>query len=133
MTVQHKQVVMDAQSIVAELGAALSRQANQTNCPEQSPAEIVCEFDPGEQHPEWSLALAVIDRSAAHYHNRMTEVYQVIKGILTLYVDSEEFTLYEGQQFTVTPGRIHWATGDATWVEVYCTPSYTSEDHILST
>jgi quercetin dioxygenase-like cupin family protein len=123
---------MDAKSVVAELEQLYPGKLIK-QLPEQAPAEIICEFDPGAQHPEWSLAVAVIDRSAAHYHNRMTEVYQVIKGTLTLYVDSDEFTLYEGQQFTVTPGRIHWATGDATWVEVYCTPAYTSEDHILST
>ncbi|HEY9790853.1 MAG TPA: cupin domain-containing protein [Candidatus Obscuribacterales bacterium] len=99
--------------------------------PEDNPSEIVCEFDTKDQHPEWSLAVAVIDRSAPHHHRVMTEIYHVIKGTLTLHVDHEEFVMYEGQQYTITPGQTHWATGDETWVEVHCSPGYTPDDHIL--
>jgi mannose-6-phosphate isomerase-like protein (cupin superfamily) len=122
---------MDAQAIIKELeetypGKRIKR------IPEDNPSEIVCEFDPRVDHPEFSLAVAIIDKSAPHYHKKMTEIYRVIRGELKLYVDDEEFVMYEGQQYMITPGRVHWAEGDAAWVEVYCNPGYDPEDHILA-
>lgn len=121
---------MDAKTIIKELEETYPNKLIK-QLPENTPTEIVCEFDPLTEHPEYSLAIAVIDRSAPHYHKRMTEIYHVIKGELKLHVDDEEFVMYEGQQYTITPGRIHWAEGHATWVEVYCSPGYQESDHIL--
>lgn len=122
---------MDSLAIVAELEQLYPGKLIK-QLPQENPSEIVCEFDPRETHPEWSLAVNIIDRSVPHYHRLMTEIYHVVKGTLTLHVDDQEFEMYEGQEFTVTPGLVHWATGDATWVEVYCSPGYTQDDHILA-
>ena len=53
--------------------------------PEDNPAEIICEIDPTLNHPEKSTALAIVGRSKPHYHKKSTEVYETIKGVLTIY------------------------------------------------
>lgn len=122
--------LMDAKTIVDELTQLYPGKLIK-QLPPDNPSEIVCEFDPKEAHPDFSVAVAIIDRSAPHFHKFTTEIYNVVRGTLVLHVDNEEYTMYEGQEFRVTPGRVHWATGDATWVEVYCSPGYTPDDHHL--
>jgi quercetin dioxygenase-like cupin family protein len=123
---------MDAQTVIKELEEKYP--GKRIVClPESSPSEIICEFDPPEDHPEWSMALAVIDKSQPHFHRKMTEVYSVVRGELKLFVGNEEYTMYEGQSWTILPGQVHWAEGDATWVEVYASPAWCQEDHILAT
>lgn len=100
--------------------------------PEVNPTEIICEFDPKASHPEWSLAIAVIDRSEPHFHKRMTEIYRVVKGELVLHVGKDEFVVYEGQEWCIVPGKVHWAEGNETWVEVYCSPGYDPSDHHMA-
>ena len=122
---------MNATEIIAELeslypGRLIKR------LPENDPLEVICEFDPTDSHPDWSRAVAVIDRSAPHFHQRIVVLYHVVKGELLLHVDNDQHKLYEGQQFTITPGQIHWAEGDGTWVEIYCTPGYSPDDHFLA-
>lgn len=122
---------MNADAIIKELrdsypGKLIKR------LPEDSPSEIICEFDPPGDHPEWSLAVAIIDRSAPHYHRKMTEIYRVLKGELKLHVGEEEYVMYEGQEYVITPNQVHWAEGDSTWIEVYCSPGYDPSDHYLS-
>lgn len=121
---------MNAAEIIAELTASYPG-ARIKQLPEGNPTEIVCEFDPRDEHPEWSLAIAIIDKSAPHFHKRIVETYRVIRGELKLHYGNEEYTMYEGQQWQIEPGAIHWAEGDACWVEVYCSPGYTAEDHHL--
>jgi len=121
---------MDAQKVIAELEREYPG-SNVKQLPEDCPKEIVCEFDPGTEHPDWSLAIAVIDKSEPHFHNRTTEIYRIIKGELKLHVNGEEHVMYEGQEYTVIPGKTHWAEGNETWVEVYCSPAYTHLDHHL--
>jgi mannose-6-phosphate isomerase-like protein (cupin superfamily) len=121
---------MNAAEIIAEL-KELHPGARIKQLPEENPTEIVCEFDPRDGHSEWSLAVAIIDKSAPHFHKRIVETYTVIRGELKLHVGNEEHTMYEGQSYHITPPMIHWAEGDACWVEVYCAPGYTSEDHHL--
>ena len=50
------------------------------------PKEIICEFDPRDDHPDFSFAMAVIDRSEPHLHKRTTEIYRIVKGELKLHV-----------------------------------------------
>ena len=121
---------MDAQSVIKELQAEYP--GKPIKClPEESPSEIICEFEPPEEHPDWSRAMAVIDKSKPHFHRVMTEVYSVIRGELKLYVNNEEYVMYEGQSWQILPGQVHWAEGNATWVEVYASPAWTSDDHVL--
>jgi mannose-6-phosphate isomerase-like protein (cupin superfamily) len=121
---------MDAKAIVTELEKTYPGKLIK-QLPADNPTEIVCEFDPRDQHPDFSIAVAIIDRSAPHFHNHTTEIYHILKGTLTMHVDGEEFQMFEGQEYTVQPGKIHWASGDAVWVEVYCNPGYSPDDHHL--
>jgi len=121
---------MDAKAIISELQAEYP--GKPIKClPESEPKEIICEFDSRDDHPDFSYAMAVIDQSKPHVHRRTTEIYRVVKGELKLHVGEEEYVIYEGQAWTILPGQVHWAEGDATWVEVYCSPGYDPADHIL--
>ena len=122
---------MNAESVIAELSSLYPGKPLKL-LPEANPTEIVCEFDPPDDHPDWSLAVAVIDRSQPHFHNKTTETYHVLRGELMLHVGDEELMMFEGQHYTITAGRVHWATGNETWVEIYCTPGYSADDHHLA-
>jgi len=98
---------------------------------EKKPTEILCEIDPLADHPEFSLAVSVIDQSIPHLHRKTTERYKVIKGTLRLFINDQEFTLNEGDEMTINLGEIHWAKGNETWIECYSEPGWTIEDHIL--
>jgi mannose-6-phosphate isomerase-like protein (cupin superfamily) len=74
--------------------------------------EILCEVEPSSKHPEWSLAIAVIDSSTPHLHREIVEEYKVIKGKLTLFVAGEEIKLTEGNSYTISLIEyiMHWET-----------------------
>lgn len=121
---------MNVERVVAELQETYP-QANILLLPKTQPREIVCEIDPGANHPQYSLAVAVIDKSEPHYHRNTVEIYRILKGQLKLYVNNEEHLMFEGQEYTVVPGTVHWAEGDETWVEVYTNPAWSPDDHHL--
>jgi len=98
---------------------------------EENPTEILCEVEPASEHPDYSLAISVIDKSVPHVHKKLTEVYKVIKGKLELHVDSDVIKLAEGEVYTIKPGQIHWAKGNETWIECNSKPGWTAEDHVL--
>jgi hypothetical protein len=75
--------------------------------------------------------VVVIDESVAHHHVRAKECYLVDEGELSLFVEGIEHVLHEGEEFTVMPGQVHWARGNATRVFVDSYPGWTQEDHIL--
>lgn len=99
--------------------------------PEGNPTEILCEVDPPEDHPNYSIAISVIDRSAPHYHHHMTEVYEVLTGKLSVFINGVEHQLGEGDQLTIPPGTTHYAIGNETWIKCTAKPGWTLEDHIL--
>lgn len=96
-----------------------------------SEGEIVCEIEPTSEHPGYSIAIAVIDKSENHYHLETTEEYNVIKGRAKLYIDGEEFILEEGDKFTIEPGQKHYVIGQETWVECKSTPGWRKDDYII--
>lgn len=98
---------------------------------EDNPTEILCEVDPSVNHPEYSLAVAVINKSLPHVHKKSKETYKVTKGRLILFIDAKSHELHEGEELVIEPGQIHWAEGDETWIECYSEPGWTFEDHIL--
>ncbi len=98
---------------------------------EENTTEILCEIDPSTNHPEYSLAIAVIDKSAPHTHEKSKETYKVTKGKLALYIDSKKHELSEDEELVINPGQTHWAEGNETWIECYSEPGWTFEDHIL--
>lgn len=96
-----------------------------------NPTEILCEVEPGLDHPEYSLAIAVIDKSKPHYHKHLTEEYRVIKGKLTLHIEGKTVILKPGNRYKILPNQTHWAEGNETWIECHSIPGWTVEDHIL--
>lgn len=96
-----------------------------------NPTEIIVELEPASEHPERSLALAVVGKSAPHYHKVSTEIYESVEGDLTVIVDNEKHILKPGEKFTITPGQIHSAEGENVWFLTHSTPGWTPEDHIV--
>jgi mannose-6-phosphate isomerase-like protein (cupin superfamily) len=92
--------------------------------------EILCEVEPISSHPDYSVAIAVIDKSVPHSHKISSETYTVIRGTLKLHVNQETVELKRDQSYTVGPGTIHWAEGDETWIECLSRPGWTQGDHI---
>lgn len=125
---------MNKQQIIEQLQAQFP--GKKIIClPEDNPREIICELGLIEGG---SRAIAVIEASDLHYHRRTTETYRVLQGELLLEYDSTDKSciltlsrrrLREGEKFTIHPGTIHCATGDAVWVEVDAFPAWTPKDH----
>jgi len=99
--------------------------------PEKNPTEILCEIEPTSKHPEYSEAISIIDQTTPHYHKKTTEIYEIIKGQLTLTVNNKKYTLTEGDQHIIKPGQTHSATGNETWIKATSTPGWIPDDHIL--
>lgn len=99
--------------------------------PQDNPTEIICEIDPTSEHPERSVALAVVSRSKPHYHKKSREIYEAIKGLLTVYKNGQEFVLKEGEKITITPNEVHYVEGDESWFMTYSEPGWSLEDHIV--
>lgn len=93
---------------------------------ETNPTEIVCEIN-----PENGKAVAIIDKSIPHYHNKTKEYYLVLKGNLELFIDNVRHFLKEGDTFEINPKQKHYAIGNETWVKVSSIPPWSIEDHII--
>ena len=99
---------------------------------EEAPTEVICEFEPTRQHPEYSIAAAIIEESAPHHHKVTTEMYQVLDGLLDLHIGSRVVRLARGQTEVIQSGVTHWAEStQQAWVRVTSRPGWTKEDHIL--
>ncbi|OGK64476.1 hypothetical protein A2313_03275 [Candidatus Roizmanbacteria bacterium RIFOXYB2_FULL_41_10] len=95
-----------------------------------NPTEIICEVDPSSQHAGNSTAVAVIDQTKLHYHERSAEIYYVLQGKLELIIDEVKFVLNQDQYRVIPPGKTHQARGKATWVLVYSEPGWQKEDSL---
>ncbi|MFA6004923.1 MAG: VOC family protein [Patescibacteria group bacterium] len=98
---------------------------------EKNPTEILCEAEPASAHPEYSIAITVIDKSETHVHHKTAEIYQVLKGSLTLVKNGRSTVLKEGEVDIIRPGEVHYAMGTETWVRVYSEPGWSAADHII--
>jgi len=100
---------------------------------EECPDEIVVELGTTDDGLT-GLALAVIWNSAAHHHNEMTEVYHIEDGVILLYVSKDGIGTVRrpmpGENYTIEPGTLHWADGNAVRVRVESSPPWTPKDHI---
>lgn len=99
--------------------------------PESNPTEILCEIDPTSIHPDYSVAISVIDKSSEHVHKITTEEYEIVKGVLTLYIDNDKHILNQGDKIIIKPDQKHWAEGKETWIKATSHPGWTPEDHLL--
>jgi quercetin dioxygenase-like cupin family protein len=64
----------------------------------------------------------------------MTEVYRVLRGVLTLHVDQRTFVLHAGDVLTIEPPAVHWGESDSddpAWVHVTCYPAFSPEEYVL--
>jgi mannose-6-phosphate isomerase-like protein (cupin superfamily) len=79
------------------------------------------------------FAVAVIERSQAHFHLRTRETYRVLRGTLYVACAGVGYVLNEGDTFTIEPGNIHYARAADTpaWIEVTSTPAWSAEDHFV--
>lgn len=94
-------------------------------------SEMLCEVDPTSDHPDYSKAIAVINKSVPHIHVKSQEKYKVIKGTLDLYLGSNHITLQQGDVQIIEPNTPHWAEGKEVWVECTSNPGWSFLDHIL--
>ncbi len=93
---------------------------------------FVSEVEPTKDHPEYDRAIEVIIQSRPHKHLKMTQNYTILSGTLELHVDDEIIHLQKGDEYTVTPGKVHWAVSkDECWLKIYSRPGWTAEDHIV--
>lgn len=93
--------------------------------------EFLAEIEPTKDHEDHSVAVAIAGKSRAHYHNKTTEVYEVMTGNLTVFIDGEKYELTERESVTINPGSIHWVHSDEAWFMVTSTPGWTMDDHII--
>ncbi len=121
---------MNTTKVIEELKKKYPGKKIVLNDPE-NPSEIICEIVPASENPDKSVAIAVIDRAIAHYHNKSTEAYKVLRGKLVVTKDGEEYSLVEGNKITIEPNKIHSAEGHGTWIKVTSTPAWTPSDHFL--
>ena len=109
--------------------------ANIVALPPDEPREGIAEVEPTEEHPEYSVAVALIERSKAHHHNRSTETYRVLGGSMMLFVGDEVVPLAEGQTYVIKPGILHSVIVKPplkpALVEVTSEPGWSQDDHIL--
>lgn len=99
--------------------------------PEEKASEIICELEPTSDHPDYSVAIAVIDRSIPHHHKQTEEIYEVLTGQLKLHLNDKVITLNLGDTHTIKPGTHHFAEGNETWIKATSHPGWTPEDHHL--
>jgi len=121
---------MNTQKIIKELQQKYPGKKVILNPPE-NPTEIICELSPTSEHPESSVALAIVGSSKPHYHKNTTEIYEAQKGILTVYVNGEKHILQEGEKITIKPNTIHHVEGDEAWFFIHSNPGWMFEDHIV--
>ncbi len=101
--------------------------------PPENPSEIICEVDKvDDPQGGCSVAIAVIDHSAPHFHRRTCERYEVLDGEVELFVAGEKKLLREGDISIIAPEMVHWVQADAAWVKVIAIPAWTPEDHIIA-
>lgn len=99
-----------------------------------NPTEVICEVEPSTDHPDRSLAVALIEKSQPHFHAKSTETYVLKQGSLRLYVEGEKKPreLIIGQPSIVLPWQVHYAEGEGALVEVGSKPGWTQADHFIT-
>ncbi len=99
--------------------------------PPDNPSEIICEIDSTTSHPGKSVAVAIVGRSKPHYHKKSTEIYEAVKGTLTVFKNGKKYLLKEKEKITIEPNVVHYVEGNEAWFLTYSTPGWTFEDHIV--
>lgn len=119
---------MNAKKIILELSKKYPNKFILKNR-EINPTEIVCEIEPTQDHPDFSVVIAVVDSSIPHYHTKTIEEYEVLKGKLTLFVGNKKIILHIGEKYIIPLNVVHYAEGNETWIKTTSRPGWTKEDH----
>lgn len=119
---------MDVQRIKADLEQKYPGKTIVVN-DEVNPTEILCEIEPASDHPDYSVAISVIDETVEHFHRETTEIYEVLSGELKITKEGKEYTMKPGESFVIHPGEKHMASGHETWIKVTSEPGWKPEDH----
>lgn len=120
---------MDVEVVIAELKGQYPGKTI-LKLPEDKPTEIICEVEPTSEHPDYSVAVAVITDTKPHYNDE-TENYEVLKGKLTLTVGDKQIELSPGNKYVIKLGAVHSAKSDEAWVRVITRPGWTPSGHHL--
>lgn len=90
--------------------------------------EIVAEISLG-------VAVAVIEKSAPHFHLNAREIYTVLQGRLAVIVEGHVTVLKANLNtaFQISKRTVHQAMGlgEPALVEVFSSPPWSSDDHFL--
>lgn len=123
---------MDKGKIVASLRETYGVERAIICLPEENPTEIICELIKNTLR-DHSSAIAVVQRSAPHYHRVLTEIYEIEEGAIHLHLDDRMFWVGKGETFIIPPLRVHWVESVAAsaTIHVVTSPIWTPEDHIL--
>lgn len=121
---------MNKQKVVNELREKYP-EANIILNDQRNPTEIICEIESTSKHSDYSIAIAVIDKSISPYHKKTTEEYEVIKGKLLLKVDDKKIILKKGDKFVIKTNIVHYGEGQETWVKTTSKPGWTQKNHLL--
>ncbi len=89
-------------------------------------AEIIAELDPRR-------AVAVIERTAPHFHRRTTESYRALRGTLYVVCGGQGHVLAPGESLRIDPPLLHSARAadGVAWIEVLSDPMWTADDHLV--
>lgn len=121
---------MDVKKVISELQNKYPGKTIVVNTPD-NPTEVICEIDPTSEHPDYSVAIAVIDESVEHFHRTTTEIYEILKGTLKIVKDGNVHIMREGESFVIRPGEKHKAEGHETWFKVTSEPGWSDKDHYV--
>ncbi|MBI3366751.1 cupin domain-containing protein [Candidatus Roizmanbacteria bacterium] len=124
--------LMNVQKVIKELQKKYPGKKIIKNT-EENTIEIICEIEPTKDHLNYSVAIAIIDSTISHYHQKTTEEYRVTKGILTVYKGNKSFVMHEGESIVIEPNIVHYAEGHETWIIITSRPGWTKEDYIFFT
>jgi len=93
--------------------------------------EVIFELDPERLHPQYSIALALIERSYNHY-NDCNETFFVLEGTLGIRLEGGHLIeLDKGSIYTITAGVVHQSEGIGGPVQVLVIshPGHTNGGH----
>lgn len=120
---------MDVKAVLSELKSQYKGKKIILNH-KTNPTEIICEIDPSKDHPGYSSAIAVIDKTEPHYHKNAAVIYYVLKGKLDLVIENTRYSLGPEEYRVVSPNQVHMAKGRQTWVLIYSEPGWQKQDHL---
>ena len=117
---------MNIKRVLAQLTKLYPGKNIVVNSPE-FPLEVICELDETNQ----TRAVGIIDFIRPHYHKVNTEVYEVTKGELIIYLKGKTTLLKKGERIKIKPYAVHSGVGKETCINVYSNPGWKLSDHIM--